>query len=390
MQKTIRLKRGAGQRAAGGHLWIFANELDLCDAPLDNGDDVVVEDSRGRLIGSGFYSAHSLISVRLHSSGERKPLTEEEIAERLKRAFALRKALLGDGDVSCRLVFGEADGLPGIVADRYGEYLSVQLLNAGTELRKDQLAGLLAGLTGASGIVLRNDSPSREHEGLSRYVETVSGEVPGRVRFPYQGFTLAADLHGGQKTGFFFDQRENYRLLEAVSPGARVLDTFCYSGAWGLSALRAGAAGVTFLDISEGALELARENAMRNGLEEKASYLCRDALDYLKSAPEPFDAVVLDPPAFVKSRKKLAEALRGYLNLNKWGLRAVKSGGYLVTCSCSHHVSPGEFVDMVALAAREAGRKVRVLGAGRQGPDHPWIPAMPETDYLKVLLLSVD
>lgn len=388
--KTIRLKKGAGQRAIAGHLWIFANELEFCDAPLENGDDVAVEDCRGKLIGSGFYSAHSLISLRLHSPGERKTLDVAALRERIAGAARLRTRLLGDGAASSRLVFGEADGLPGLVVDRYGDYLSAQLLAAWTELRKAEILDALEELFHPLGIVLRNDSQARVHEGLDTYVETARGSMPQRVVFPYLGYKIAAELSTGQKTGFFFDQRENYRLLTSICEGARVLDAFCYSGGWGLNALGYGATSATFLDISEGALALARENMGANGFTNRSDFVCADALEYLKDRPAPFDVVVLDPPAFVKSRKKVAEALKGYMNLNKWGLRAVKPGGFLLTCSCSHHVSPDEFVAMTALAAREAGRKVAIVGAGRQGPDHPWVPAMAETDYLKVLLLAVN
>lgn len=388
--KTIRLKKGAGQRAAAGHLWIFANELDLCDAPLENGDDVAVEDCRGKLLGSGFYSAHSLISVRLHTPGARRELNPELLRERLSGAAQLRERLLCAGAASCRLVFGEADGLPGLVVDRYGDFLSAQFLAAWTEQRKTEILDSLEALFHPAGIVLRNDSPARTHEGLEAYVETARGSVPERVVFPYLGFKIAAELSTGQKTGFFFDQRENYRLLSKVSEGADVLDAFCYSGGWGLNALSYGAKSATFLDISEGALGLARENVNANGFAERATFVCADTLEYLKGRPTPFDVVILDPPAYVKSRKKVAEALKGYLNLNKWGLRVVKPGGFLLTCSCSHHVSPDQFVEMIALAAREAGRRVSIVGAGRQGPDHPWVPAMAETDYLKVLLLAVN
>lgn len=389
---TIRLQRGGDRRVAQGHLWVFSNEIEGFDRGIPAGEDVVVLDSRGRLVGSGTFSPSSLIAVRLHARGRELPLGPEVIADRVGRAWAHRRAWLGGEAEACRAFYAEGDGLPGLVADRYGEHLSVQLLTAATDRRSEWVLDALEAVHRPRGIVLRNDSPARELEGLTREVRPGRGEVPGRVEFGLHGLVLAADLWEGQKTGFFFDQRENYRLLEPLARGARVLDAFCYSGAWGLHAARWGAARVTFADASEGALGLARANAERNGFA-GCSFLQADVGDHLRQVAgggEPYDLVVLDPPAFAKSRSRVPEALRGYLNLNKWGLRCVRPGGYLVTCSCSHHVRPEVFVETVALAAREAGREVRVLGAGRQAPDHPWVPAMPETAYLKALLLQVD
>jgi 23S rRNA (cytosine1962-C5)-methyltransferase len=290
-----------------------------------------------------------------------------------------------------RVVYAEADGLPGLVVDRFDEYLSVQCMTAGIERRAEWVLDALEAVHRPRGVVLRNDGQAREAEGLPRLVSLGRGEVPERVAFTLHGLRLAADLWKGQKTGFFFDQRENYALLAPVARSADVLDCYCYSGAWGVHALSFGARRVTFADVSAQALELARENAAGNGLE-GGEFVQTDVLDFLKGTAnrgETFGAVVLDPPAFAKSRRTAAEALKGYLNLNKWGMRCVAPGGYLVTCSCSHHVPPEAFVNMVALAAREAGREVRVLGVGRQAPDHPWLPAMPETAYLKVLLMQV-
>lgn len=388
--RTVRLVRGGERRAALGHLWIFSNEIEAFDRTIPPGEDVRVLDSRGRLVGAGTFNAASLIAVRLHARGQELALDGDLLARRVRAAWQSRQAWLGDAAVACRVVYGEADGLPGLVVDRYGEYLSVQVLTAAMERRTPWLLETLEVALAPRGVVLRNDSAARELEGLGREVTLGAGHVPETVPFRLHGLDLLADLWGGQKTGFFFDQRENYRLLEVLAPGTRVLDTFCYSGAWGVHAARWGAAQVTFLDTSEGALALARRNATANGFG-GVDFVQADALEYLRQAAAApgFDVVILDPPAFVKSRRRVPEALKGYLNLNKWGLRCVRPGGYLVTCSCSHHVGPEVFVETLALAAREAGRQVRVLGVGRQAPDHPWLPAMPETAYLKVLLLHV-
>jgi len=319
-------------------------------------------------------------------------LGPETIAGRIRVAWEKRREWLGlEGVETCRVVFGEADDLPGLVADRYGDVCVVQILTAGMEHRTAWALDALEETLRPRGIVLRNDSQARGLEGLALGVTPGRGQVPERVVFTLHGLRMVADPWGGQKTGFFLDQRENYRLLERVAGGGRILDAFCYSGAWGLHAARWGAREVVFLDASESALDLARENAAANAVE-GATLVRADALEYLKAAGagEGFDVVVLDPPAFVKSRRRVPEALKGYLNLNKWGLRCVRPGGHLVTCSCSHHVRPEVFVETVARAAREACREVRAVGSGRQAPDHPWIPAMPETAYLKALLLRVE
>jgi 23S rRNA (cytosine1962-C5)-methyltransferase len=355
---------------------------------------VVVRDARGNLVGSGTFNPATLIAVRLHARGAELPLSAELVRERIAGAWSTRVALFGpEGARVSRIFYSEGDGIPGLVADRFGDYLSVQCLTAATERRADWILDALVDVHSPAGILLRNDPAGRGLEGLERFVRVGRGEVPEEVAFELHGLRLAAELRTGQKTGFFLDQRENYRLLKPVCRGTRVLDAFCYSGAWGLHAASWGASRVDFLDASADALELARRNALTNALAADAAFIEADALEFLKARAarsEAYDVVVLDPPAFAKSRKQAAGALRGYLNLNKWGLRSVRSGGYLVTCSCSHHVSREAFVEVVSLAAREAGREVRVLAEGHQGPDHPWIPAMPETAYLKVLMLKVE
>ena len=388
--QTVRLKRGAERRSAQGHPWIFSNEIEEFDRSIPPGEDVVVADARGWLLGSGTFSPSSLIAVRLHTRGRAEPLGPELVTARVQAAWKNRLAWLGDESEACRVVYGEADGLPGLVVDRYGAHLAMQALTAGMDRRTGWILDALGSLLGPAGIVLRNDSPARGLEGLPLEVRIGGGRVPDRIVFGIDGLRFAADLWSGQKTGFFLDQRSNWRLMRPVARGARVLDAFCYSGAWGIHAAMWGAREVTFLDASEAALGLARLNTRHNGFE-NATFEASEALDYLKAraGDREFDLVVLDPPAFVKNRKRVPQALKGYLNLNKWGMRCVRPGGYLVTCSCSHHLRPEAFLETLALAAREAGREVRVLGSGGQPADHPWLPAMPETAYLKAFLLQV-
>jgi len=263
--RTIRLHKGAQGRLALGHRWVFSNEIQDFDRSIPPGDDVRVEDAAGRLLGSGTFSPSSLISVRLHCLRREEPLGPETIAGRIRDAWDKRREWLGrEGAEACRVVFGEADDLPGLVADRYGDVCVVQVLTAGMERRTAWALDALEATLGTRGLVLRNDAAARELEGLPLGVTLGRGEVPERVVFALHGRRFLADPWGGQKTGFFLDQRENYRLLERVAGAGRVLDAFCYSGAWGLHAARWGARQVVFLDGSESALGLARENAEAN------------------------------------------------------------------------------------------------------------------------------
>jgi 23S rRNA (cytosine1962-C5)-methyltransferase len=388
--QTVRLGKGADRRVALGHLWVFSNEIAGFDRTIPPGEDVVVLDAADRIIGTGSFSPASLIAVRLHARGREQALDASLIAERVRAAWQNRQTWFGPEAASCRVVYGDADGLPGLVTDRYGEYCSVQILTAGMERRIPWVLDALEAAFHPRGIVLRNDSRTRELEGLPLEVRLGRGEVPERIGFELHGLRFLADLWHGQKTGFFFDQRENYRFLRPFAPGARVLDAFCYTGAWGLHAALWGADGVRFVDTSQAALELARQNAGANGFR-CVDFSEADVVAHLKGleSREVFDVVVLDPPAFAKSRGQTHSGLRGYLNLNKWALRRVRPEGYLVTCSCSHHVSRDAFVGTLARAAREAGREIRVLNVGGQAPDHPWLPSMAETAYLKAVLLQV-
>jgi 23S rRNA (cytosine1962-C5)-methyltransferase len=275
--------------------------------------------------------------------------------------------------------------------DKYGDWLSVQILTAGMEARRGAVVEALVELFDPKGIIARNDVAVRSLEGLEEKVEVLYGEVPETVEAQEHGLRFRVDLAGGQKTGHFLDQKENHLVLKGMAAGKRVLDCFSYSGSWGVHAAAFGAAEVTCLDISERAAALARENAALNGLEGVVRVEVCDAFDRLRSLKHEgrrFDVVVLDPPAFVKNKKALKEAEKGYLTINRRGLELLNEGGHLITCSCSYHMGREPFRDLLTQAARQAGRQVRVVEARSQAPDHPVLLAVPETEYLKCLVLQ--
>lgn len=386
----VRLKRGADRRVKGGHPWVFSNEIGQWSGQGAPGDAVQVHAADGAYLGTGYHNPHSLIAIRILSRRREDPDSPDLYRDRLTRALGFRQALY-PGLKSYRALFGEGDLLPGLVVDRYDDYLSVQFLTLGMERRRELILPLLIELFQPRGIVARNDVAVRALEGLPERVEVLYGAIPERVTMEEHGLRFLVDLMAGQKTGHFLDQKENHLLLKEIAPGRDVLDCFCYSGGWGVHAAAFGAASVRFLDCSERALAIARENAELNGVAEKAVFDAGDAFDRLrglKGEGQRFDVVVLDPPAFVKSRKALGEALKGYLTINRRGMELLKAGGYLISCSCSHHMEREMFRDMLATAARQAGREMRLLATLSQSPDHPVLLSVPETDYLKCYLLQ--
>ena len=386
----LTLRRGHDRRARAGHPWIFSNEIDGLEGPAEPGSAVSVFAADGQFLGTAYYNSRSLISARILSRKAETIDTPEFFLEHLRRALNYRLRLCGDLP-ALRLVHGEADGLPGLVVDRYGEVLSIQLLTMGMETRRTAIVEALVELCAPLAIVARNDSASRELEGLPRCVELLYGELPDAVPTTINDIRFAVDITGGQKTGLFLDQRENCRLLDGLVAGKEVLDLFCYAGAWSLHAARYGAARVTGVDVSAGAVALARGNAEGNGFAARCEFVAADVFDYLRQQRQRrFDVVVLDPPAFIKSRKHLEEGVKGYLTVNRRALELVASGGVLVTCSCSHHLERERFTALIAQAARQANRSVRLAKLTGAGADHPVLPACPETDYLKCALLYVE
>lgn len=388
----LRLKRREERRLRAGHLWIYSNEVDAAATPLgqfEPGDPVVVEAHNGKPLGSAYVNPHSLICARLVSRDPGRVLDRSLLVHRLNIALALRQRLYGQ---PCyRLVHGEGDGLPGLVVDRYADVLVVQITTAGMERAKAAVIEALDKVIRPRAVLLRNDSAVRSLEGLAGYVEAV-GAVPEAVVVTENGARFQAPLEGGQKTGWFFDQRENRARLAPYADGARVLDLFSYVGAWGIQAALAGAREVMCVDASRAALEQAAANARDNGVAERVHIRAGDAFDTLKAlreARERFDVVILDPPAFIKRRRDREAGLQAYQRLNRAAMQVLERDGLLVSASCSFHLEAETLQRVVLQSARHLDRTLQLLDRGRQSPDHPVHPAIPETEYLKALYCRV-
>ena len=383
----LQLRKGEDRRIRAGHLWIYSNEVDTTATPLTAfapGDPVEVRDSRGAALGSGYVNPHSLICCRLVSRRPDQALDGVLLEGRLREALALRERLFEEPYY--RLAHGEGDRLPGLVVDRFGDVLVVQITTAGMDRVRDDILAALDSVVPGAAVILRNDTPSRALEGLEQGVEVVRGEVPEQVPLRENDTAFEVTPATGQKTGWFFDHRENRRRLRRYVPGARVLDVFSYIGGWGVQAAAAGAAAVTSVDSSAAALDGARRNAELNGVEERMELLRGDAFEVLRSLREQgrrFDVVVLDPPAFIKRRRDAAQGMQGYQRVNRLAMDLVEQGGYLVSASCSHHLSRDDLRGVMLRASRELRRDLQLLEEGGQGPDHPVHPAIPETAYLK-------
>jgi len=387
---VLRLKRNEDRRLQAGHLWVFSNEVDTVQSPLTRfpaGSLVRVLAHNDRALGLAYVNPKSLISARMLCTWQ-LPDTGW-FAARLRVALALRSRLYAEPFY--RLVYGEADGLPGLVVDRYGTQCVAQIGTAGMELLKPQIQAALLEVLSPDGLLFRNDSGARELEGLPAYVEVAKGHFDAMGTVIEDGLRFSAPLTEGQKTGWFFDQAANRRALpKYVQAGARVLDVFSYVGAWGVRAARAGARSVTCVDSSAAALELAAENAARNDVQvtpRKGDAF--DVLEALAGEGGRFDVVIIDPPAFAKRRKDVPKALGAYKRLNQLAMRLLTGDGILVSCSCSYHVTAQELQDTIAKAGRAADKHVQILEFGGQAPDHPVHPAIAETRYLKAYFCRV-
>ena len=398
---TVTSKAERSLRA--GHPWVYGEEITAVEGGYRNGDMVDVVSSKGRYLGTGWVNDHSKIRVRILSRNANDIFDEAFFRRRVRYALDYRKTVMGPTDYRCcRLIFGEADQFPGLTVDRFENVLVTQTLSLGMEQRKEWVfRALVEGLRedGAEIAALyeRNDVAIRELEGLRQNkgfypLEGLRDDLDGHVIITENGLRYDVDYIEGQKTGFFLDQKYNRQAAARLAQGRRVLDCFTHTGAFALNAAAAGAAHVTAVDVSQFALELAAENGRRNGLT-NLDYLCADVFDLLtRMAREKkcdYDYIILDPPAFTKSRATADRAYHGYKEINLKAMRLLPRGGYLATCSCSHFMSDEMFRRMLREAAQDAGVTLRQIEARQQAPDHPILPGVPETDYLKFYLLQV-
>lgn len=381
----LRLKPREDRRLSAGHLWVFSNEVDTARTPLTSfepGALCRVVSDRDKFLGFAYVNPASLISARVLGRDPQHPPTPSLLVHRLQVALSLRRALYERPFY--RLVFGESDGLPGLVLDRFGDVVVGQIATAGMEALKPHIVAAVQKVISPAAMVWKNDSGSRDLEGLPRYVETAFGEPPATVPVEEGGITFQVALGEGQKTGWFFDQAANRLALRKYVGGARVLDVFSYLGAWGLGALKAGATEVTCVDSSSAALDALQASAAANGL--KPQVVRGDAFEVMESMHAErrrFDVVVIDPPAFIKRKKDIPKGEAAYKRLNQLALQLLERDGILVSCSCSYHMSGDSLVQAIQRAARHLGRFVQIVEIGGQSPDHPIHPAIPETRYLK-------
>jgi len=394
---ALRLKRNEDRRLHAGHLWIFSNEVDTQQTPLAKfkaGELVRVLAHNDRALGLAYVNPQSLISARMLLTWNIPDAAW--LATRIRAALILRERLYAKPYY--RLVYGESDGLPGLVIDRYGSACVVQIGTAGMEKLKSQIQQALEQVLGCEALIFKNDSSAREMEGLPSYVEAATGKLDALGQVVEDGLEFQVPLAEGQKTGWFYDQAANRRsLVKYIRQGARVLDVFSYVGAWGVRAAHSGAREVLCVDSSAAALEMAAANAQRNLANERngcnLTTVKGDAFEVLEDLAKKgsrFDVVVIDPPAFAKRKKELPKALAAYKRLNQLAMQVTAADGILVSCSCSHHVSPEDLQDAIAKAARAADKHLQILEAGGQAPDHPVHPAIPETRYLKAYFCRVN
>lgn len=395
MSAVVTLKKGEGRTIKAGGMWIFDNEIDSVMGNFEDGDIVLVHDFDGYPMGKGYINSHSKIRIRLLTRKTDVEIDEEFFRLRLRQAWEYRKKTV---DISsCRLVFGEADFLPGIVIDKFSEVLVVQSLALGIDRYKGLLVDLLKEMLEAEGIHIRgvyerSDAKVRKQEGMELHKGFIGEAFDTDVEIVENGVRYIVDVKDGQKTGFFLDQKYNRLAIQKLCRDARVLDCFTHTGSFALNAGIAGAAEVTGVDASELAVKQAEENAALNGLQDRVKFICEDVFELLpelEKKGEKFDVVILDPPAFTKSRNSIKNAAKGYREINLRAMKLVKDGGYLATCSCSHFMSYELFTKTINQAAHNVHKRLRQVEFRTQSPDHPILWAADESYYLKFYIFQV-
>lgn len=384
------LKSGRDKRIRAGHLWIYQGEIGIIGIGVKSGDLVEVLDNRGRFLGIGYYNQASQIAVRLLTA-EREMVGTDFFRRRLKQAMNYRQRVR-PGAACYRLIFGEADLLPGLIVDRFEDYLVVQFLTMGMDVNRDIIIQLLAELVEPKGIIERSDLPVRHQEDLPERTGCIYGDCPDTLVIHDNGLKFRVNLLDGQKTGYFLDQSANRAALSSFAKGRRVLDCFCNVGTFAIHAAEYGATSVLGVDISEDAVEMAEENAALNGVDDRCRFKTANAFDFLRDQvgkKEQYDLVILDPPAFTKSKQAIEGAIRGYKEINLRALKLLPPGGILMTCSCSHHMSPELFWEIINAAAADNKKRIRLLERRTQGLDHPVLVGVPETEYLKCYIFEV-
>lgn len=387
------IKKNEDNRLRKGHLWVFSNEVDTKRTPLDNfsaGEMVVVKDCTGKPIGSAYINPNTLICARLISRKTSQKVGANLFTDRISTALALRNRLFDKPFY--RLVFGESDGLPGLVIDRFGAVLSVQITTAGIEKQKEALINTLVELLAPEAIILKNDNSQRQLENLPQESEVIYGTLPETLIIEENNTQFQLNVVDGQKTGWFYDHRSSRAELAKIAKDQRVLDLFSYSGAWGIPAATAGATEVTCVDSSESALSLAQQSAELNNVQDKMNFVRSDVFEFLKQARENhehYDIIVLDPPALIKRKKDFKAGYEAYRRLNHLALQVLSKNGILISASCSHHLSKANLHEILRSSARHIDRHLVFFATGSQGPDHPIHPAIPETEYLKTYFCSV-
>ena len=394
-QTIVTLKKGEGRTIKAGGAWIFDNEIDTITGSFHNGDLVEVHDFDGYPMGRGFINQNSKIRIRMMSRKPDTQINEEFLEMRVRNAWEYRKTTVDTS--SCRVIFGEADFLPGLVVDKYEDVLVVQCLALGMEQFKQVIVDILKEVLAEDGIIVRgvyerSDANERTKEGLSKHKGFIGDPFDTNVEIVENGVHYMVDVVNGQKTGFFLDQKYNRLAMQRICKGKRVLDCFTHMGTFALNAGIAGASEVTGLDISEYAVQQATANAQRNHLQDTVHFRCANVLDELPklaAAGEKYDVVILDPPAFTKSREATKNAIKGYREINMKGLKLVKDGGYLATCSCSHFMTEELLAKTVKEAAKAVHKRLRQVEFRTQAPDHPILWAADESYYLKFFIFQV-